>query len=195
MGNKGIFWIIIILFYGACSLDYDAAIIADDLAKEVPNSVLYSFMNTSVRKGKPVFRLQAERAEGFDSKHEIHLQGVLFEEYNNLGEVVTQGKADRAIFYTETEDAELMGNILFYSLTEETIIYGSNLSWNNEEKTLTGKPGDEVEIRKESGTTIRGKGFSCLFKEKRFIFKEQVSGYYISDEESDEESNEESDEE
>jgi LPS export ABC transporter protein LptC len=172
-----------------CSLDYAQAEITEELSEEIPETVLTDFTHTVVENGRPEFVISADRAENFTERKQTVLFQVTFAEYDSDGSVVTEGVADRAVFFTDTENAELRGNISFYSASEEGRIEAQYLEWNREERRLTSNPADQVLLAKESGSQIRGTGFRADFTLKQIEFSgkaastESVRGTYVSEEE------------
>ena len=166
----------------SCSLDYRSAIIAEELLEKIPDTILINFVHTYVKENRMEFRLVAQRAEMFGRKKITILRNVKFEEYNKAGEVVTSGQADYAVFHTDTENAELKGNIKFYSSEEEAFIYAESLTWEKENKILLADPEDEIIIQKDDGSYIYGRGFRADFKSKSLLFSDNVSGRYVDEE-------------
>lgn len=173
----------------ACSLDYAQAEITEELSEEIPETVLTDFTHTVVENGRPVFVIAAERAENYTERKQTVLWDVTFAEYDSEGETLTEGVADRATFFTDTEDAELHGNISFYSSAEEGRIEAEYLEWNREERRLASNPTGPVLLENESGSRIRGTGFRADFTLKQIEFSgktassESVRGSYVSEEE------------
>lgn len=177
------FIVIGLLLSAACSLDYgnmsDDSLSQDE---ETPNAVLRKFSHTVVAKGNPLFRLQAERAEQFDAKREIRLFGVTFEEFSEGAlSVVTQGRADTARYFTDSENAEISGNLVFESKREDIFIEGGYLYWNKTERKLTSRPDQMIVLRKSDGTALRGEGFSADVASKGFSFSGRVEGIWVLD--------------
>ncbi len=171
------------LIVGGCSLNYDESDPVSEFDKEIPVSILTNFKYLKIKNGLPVFKISAIRAESYDKKKETRMEKVSFWEYDNAGKVVTEGKADRAVYYIETEDAEFSGNLYFYSTSEETKIYGSYLFWDSSETTLTGKPGESVSLTTDSGSKISGKGFKADAGNRKIEFSEETKGEYVYEEE------------
>lgn len=171
-----------LILLAGCSLDYSSVYVTDDLSEEIPDSIMSKFVHTSVRNGLPAFRLSAQRALVYNKKEETHLTDILFQEYNNAGKVATEGRADQAIFMTNTENAEFWGNLFFYSASEEASFSTSYLYWNSEENKLTGREDDQVRIRRDSGTEIRGTGFEAEARTRVVTFAGPVSGTYVQEE-------------
>jgi LPS export ABC transporter protein LptC len=172
-----------LLFLSACSMDYEEAEVAEDISEEVPNTVLHYFSQTIVRDGTPVYRVQAEKAETYNKKNTMILFNVLFQELNPEGEVITEGWAEEITFYTDTEDAELEGNIEFYSKAEEAAVRASFLEWDHGDKVLSGKDEEVVRLERKSGSVVSGTGFEAELKKKRVRFTGNVEGTYVDEEE------------
>ncbi|MBN2441607.1 MAG: LPS export ABC transporter periplasmic protein LptC [Spirochaetales bacterium] len=180
--NKIIFFILIfmILLVVSCSLDYSSANVADDLSERIPETIFINFSQVQVKAGKITNKLEATRAESYTKKKEMVLENVQFLEYDESEEVITEGKADRAILYTETDDADMFGNIFFYSHTEKTAIYADTLFWKDKEQKLLAEPDEIVNLKKDDGSFLNGKGFSTDFRLREIIFTKSVRGSYTT---------------
>lgn len=187
--NNPVFGIIFVLMLASCSIDYDEALLAEDLSENIPNSVLYNVTHIEVKDGKPLYRIQAAEVASFDKKKEQHLSSVLFQEFNDSGEIITEGWADTVTYFTETEDAEMEGNLDFFSQEEEGGISAEYLYWIKESKNLKSKSENQVNIWEDTGSSITGTGFEADFSTKEIYFSGGTSGTVV-DEEDDDEGNE-----
>ncbi len=169
-----------------CSLDYSSIYTTEEMSEDIPDSILYEFTHTSVKDGTPVFRLSAGTAYIYNKKEETQLSDILFQEFNNVGEIITEGRADEAVFFSESEDAEFWGNLFFYSLSEEASFQTAYLYWNDEEKRLIGRDNNEVLIQRDTGTEILGTGFEAEARTRIVTFTGPVSGTYVLEDEDDE---------
>ena len=167
-----------ILLMAGCSLDYDQNMISDSMSESIPDTVLISFTHTVVRNGKAVFVITAEKAEAFSKKNRTLLTDVDFKEFDNDGKVTTKGRADHAVFYTDTENADLSGNLDFYSASENGGVTGDHLYWDSEKKVLNGDPDETVMLNKDSGSRLEGKGFEADFRYRTLSFDKDVKGSY-----------------
>ncbi|MBN2531992.1 MAG: LPS export ABC transporter periplasmic protein LptC [Spirochaetales bacterium] len=182
MKKNNLFYLSIIstiLFISGCSLDYSSANLAEDLSEKVPETVFLNFSQTQVKDGKITNKIEAERAESYTKKKEMIMEYARFQELDENGDIQTEGKADRAVLYTETDDADLFGNVYFYSYTEKTSIYADTLYWKDRDEKLLGDPGAKVLVKKDDGSYIEGKGFSTDFKLREITFTNGVNGKYI----------------
>ncbi|TFG64640.1 MAG: LPS export ABC transporter periplasmic protein LptC [Spirochaetales bacterium] len=174
--------ILAVLSFPGCSLDYNESAIADSLAEEVPDTVLYDFVQTKVTNGLPEIRVYGAEAAAYGKKKQTLIREVLFQEFNKEGELVTEGSADNIVFFTETEDAEIRGSIDFYSKTEKAGIKGEYLYWKNKEKTLSSLPDEPVRMEKDDGSYILGSGFETQVKQKSVTFTRTVQGQWVDEE-------------
>ncbi|RKX80246.1 MAG: LPS export ABC transporter periplasmic protein LptC [Spirochaetes bacterium] len=167
----------------SCSLDYEKAMLVEELSEEIPDTIIYNFTQTKVIDGNIRYRVYAARAENYEKRKQTVLTDVHFREYNEEGEVITEGRADQITFFTETENAQLSGNLDFYSALEEARISGEYLIWNNERKTLSSEKQDLIKIEKDSGSKVMGRGFEADFTQKSIFFSEEVAGEWVDEEE------------
>lgn len=171
-------FLLAILVSLSCSLDYDEIEFAEKLGDNIPDNVIENFSYTSINDGKIVFRLYAQKAETYSQKNETILQNVVFREYNSDKGIATEGKAEKGIIHTDSDDAELSGSLIIYSSENEAEISAEYLYWNDLEKSLSGTDNGKVKLIKESGTQISGTGFKADMKTKRIDFKYNVEGIY-----------------
>ena len=168
--------ILALFFLSGCEFDYEESMIAEDLNEEVPDTVLRNFSQVMVKDSTPTFYIEAKESMSFGKRKETLFSSVHFQEYDKEGAVVTDGHADEAKMFNETESVELWGNLNFYSSREEAGLEGEYLFWDNEKSTLSGKPEDMVSIIEDSGSEISGRGFVADSKTKTIRFDNQVSG-------------------
>lgn len=174
--------VLLLLFVlSGCRFDYEETMMADDLSEEVPETVLKNFSQVMVKNSFPTFYIEAEESRSFSKRKETVFSGVHFQEYDKTGKVVTDGSAENAKMFNETESVELWGNLNFYSNREEASLEGEYLFWDNEQSTLSGKPDDRILIIEESGSKISGKGFYAESKTKLIKFNSNVSGNWVNE--------------
>ena len=168
-----------------CSFDYGQSSVKDQISEEIPNSILLNFEHTVVQDGKPSFRLNAERAEFYDGKKETRLKNVSFAEYDpKTGAAISTGRSTQAIFYDDSEDAELSGDIVVYSKRSEAGLSGGYLYWDNAKKTLEGRRDRLITITRDDGTEIRGEGFAADARRRSMSFSGRAAGTIVSEDKS-----------
>jgi LPS export ABC transporter protein LptC len=179
--GRAIAVIAFVLAVCACSFDYGDVKLEDNLSEETPNSILLNFQHTVVENGKILFRLNALKASIYDTLKETRLTNVSFAEYDpETGAAVTSGRATSAIFFSESENAELSGDISFYSKRNEAGLEGGYLYWDNSKKTLEGRRDRLISILKDDGSIVKGEGFSANAKKRTFSFSGRTSGVLIT---------------
>jgi len=166
-----------------CSFNYEEGMVAEEISGEVPDVVLYGLAQTRVEYGKPRYTVFAEKASSYGEKKELVLENILFREYNEEGVIITEGEAEELTFFSESENAELSGEVDFYSSREEAALRGNRFYWTNEERTLRGGDETEVELLREDGSSVKGKGFEVDFSNLSLRFSESVSGVLVEEEE------------
>lgn len=173
--------LLVLLYLSACSLDYSQVSVTDEISEQIPDSLLRDFSYTVVENGTPAYRLEADQAEFFTEKKITYVKGLIFREYDSLEQLVTEGRSDAAVFFTDSENAELEGNLRFYSSAEEASVETDYLFWNNDEKLLTGSDDGQVRILEDSGSRLDGIGFEADVRRRLVDFTGPVSGLYIAD--------------
>lgn len=173
----------------SCSLDYGAAL-GEELDERIPDTVIFDFVHTIVENGSPRFRLSAQRAESFRSVRTLRLVGVSFVEYERVAPgpdgtrseavpvVASEGRADSAVFNTETESAELSGNVQLRSATDGLTVTSSFISWDGEARLLEGGSEAVTTIQDDDGSRVSGAGFKADAARRSFDFSERTTGYY-----------------
>lgn len=152
------------------------------MSETIPDSILNDFSYTIVREGVPTYLLDADSAEFYSGREETHLGGLVFQELNQDGGLVTEGLADQAIYFTGTENAELEGTLSFFSAAEEATIHSDYLYWDSENKLLLGRDDGHVSIRSEAGSGLDGTGFEADIRRRFVDFHGEVTGVYVPEE-------------
>jgi len=168
--------------FSGCSLSYEEARVAEGIAGETPDTIMVNFRHTVVNEGKLWVKFSAERAESYGKRKEVVLLGVRFQEYDAEGKLVTEARADRAVFNTASEDATAAGSILIRAPEEKASLSATSLSWFKEGKRLQGGAGETVRLEKEDGSFVEGRGFKADFRRRRVEFGSSVRGSYVAEE-------------
>ena len=177
------FIVLIQLLLISCSLDYEQARVAESIPGQTPETILIDFTHTVVVGGRVWVILEAARAETYGERKEIVLQGVHFREYDERGNLLTEARAEEAVFSTDSEDATVSGSIMIYSPEEQAALTAGRLSWTREGRRLVAGDGQTVRLQKDDGTFVEGLGFSADFRRKKLEFASRVRGSYVWEEE------------
>lgn len=165
-----------VLVVGACSFDYEGATVAEELSEEVASSVLIDFSQTVVREGHPVLVMEAEDARTFEESQTVVLTGAHFKELDRNGAILVEGWAEKAIYHTDTENAEIEGRVKLYSAKEETTLTASDLSWDKESRVLRSTQDGVVRLERDDGSEISGRAFVANFRHREIRFGSDVKG-------------------
>jgi LPS export ABC transporter protein LptC len=176
----------IVLAVSACSLDYDQVRVAEEISADVPETIIFDFEHTVVRNGRRAFSIRAEASRSFPDQEQQLLEGIYFAEFDKNEDIVTEGIADRATLYTDTENVEIYEGIEFYTRREEAGLTAEYLFWNDEQRLLTSNPDDSVTLQRDDGSEVEGRGFRADMKYKTMSFERDVQGVYVSEDDDEE---------
>ena len=165
-----------------CSMDYRATEVAEKAGEGVPDTVAIGIVNKIFKNGHLSLILEASRAETFNSSKKTVISDARFAELDNKGGKVTEGQADRIVFYSDTENADISGSVSVHSSSEKAKVSADSLSWENKNKRLAAPPGEAVIVRKDDGSFIQGKGFVGDFRTRQVSFSGPVEGTYVWEE-------------
>jgi len=173
-------WAIILVALSACSLDYGTGL-SSELGEGVPDMVVTGFSHTIVENGSPRFRIEADRGESFESRALMKLEAVRFTEFaaDGSGATAAEGRADSALFYTDTESAELSGAVSFRSTHEGVTVTSGYLKWNGQTRVLESRAETVTELKKDDGSSLSGSGFSADAARRSFVFRNRATGQYV----------------
>jgi len=164
------------LALAACSFDYGTGK-GEEGAREPPTATFTDYKHTIVVRGAPSFELKAARAEVYAEEKRTELTGVSFAEYDpDTGDLVSRGRAERALFWSETEDAELSGEVRLESLRQDAVLEGEYLRWDGKGKRLEGRLDRKVTVSRGDGSRVSGAGFEADARRRSFSFREGVEG-------------------
>jgi len=164
------------LLLAACSLSGYAAQ-GEASETETPTAVFSDYTHTVVDHGKKMLELKASRAELYEHGKKMMLTGVIFSEYDpDTGELVSSGKADQAIYYSDAKDAEFSGSVRLESKRQDVVLHGEYLQWIDKDKRLEGRLDRTVTIGRADGSSVSGAGFEASARNRSFSFRGSVEG-------------------
>lgn len=175
------FLLLSLLYLSACSLDYSGAGLVESLDEEIPNTIIFTYESVEIQDGSPVTKIEAEKAEVYDSKEETYLTNVHFYNFED-DQINNHGKSDYAVLEMKTGDARLTGSIRIDSTEDSSSLSAESLYWTDEDKTLTSDPKDSVLVIDKEGSTLEGRGFSAEIRRKTILFSGGIKGEFRSDE-------------
>lgn len=169
--------ILLLLFTAACSLEYD--MLETDEDSQFPELELFQIRHVVARSGRTQLMVEAQYSGLFQSQSRQILRNVYFYEFDSEGNVASEGSADSAHVFLDTEDIEFQGSIYIYSHEDEAGVEADYLRWNNEARQLQGRDGEEVRIRREDGSEIMGDGFLADMRSRSLVFSGSVEGTFV----------------
>ena len=166
----------------ACSFEYaDAGASPEELLEHIPETELTDVTHTIVRDGRVVAEIRAKHVWNFRRRARTVLQDVRYAEYDAAGNAVTTGSAERAVYYTEREDAALAGTVRLRSESQGVSLKAEVLRWEDERRRLVTSPRDTVEFSRDDGSQVRGAGLEVDVRTKTIRFSGPVSGTLVTD--------------
>ncbi len=161
-----------------CSLDYGFGPSAE--RPEAPRLVFRGFTHHVVEGGALIFELVAECAEDYAVSRCTVLSRVSFREFDrSTGGLAIAGRADQAVLYAESGDAELSGNIRIDAWREDALLEAEYLFWDARAKRLESRLDRPVSLRRGDGSWIRGAGFSADARRRAVSFREPTEGVFV----------------
>jgi len=179
MHRTSLLLLLISVFAFSCSFDYEEATVEEELSEEIPDTVMLKFSQTVVEEDGSMIRLEAERAEVYEKQEKMIALGISFREFDENGELITEGKAEKAVYHTDTENAEFSGAILFFLPQEESTLVTDAISWVDETKRLSTPPGVAVLLQREDGSYIEGQELVADLRNMIVEFGKSVSGRIV----------------
>ncbi|MGL1893757.1 MAG: LPS export ABC transporter periplasmic protein LptC [Spirochaetaceae bacterium] len=168
---------ITVCIIAGCTVNYDDQSQITTKSEDIPDTEMINFKLIQMKKNTPYTEIEASKAQIYNDKNRTTLLNVKFIEYNTDNQtVLTVGKADTIVYYNDTENAKLTGNLNFVSKKDEIKIIGEVLEWNSEEKTIFSDDYSTISVIKDDGSTIEGAGFSANLKKSTYSFSNNVKG-------------------
>jgi LPS export ABC transporter protein LptC len=162
-----------------CSLNYSEGEEGGELSDAVPDLVFNKFVHTAVDGEKLVFQLEAEKAQLFNKKKTTVLTNVRFVEYDDAGAVSIEGRAGGAVYYNDSENADLSGGVSGWSAADKVSFQAEALFWKKDDRLLQSKGNEIVRIEKDDGSYIEGMYFTIDAARKSLTFDAAVRGRYV----------------
>ena len=175
---------LLILVISACSLEYDNSI-SESLDESIPTSRLYEVKRIQVQGGQPKVRFDADEAVVWEEKEQTELFEFVFNEFDEERTVITRGEADYLLI-SDSNDAEISGNIYGYSSRNEASIRAESLNWLDESRELSSSGESNVVIEMDNGSVMEGQGFKADMYTNSTSFESGISGIIESGSEDDE---------
>jgi LPS export ABC transporter protein LptC len=166
----------------ACSIDYQGASVGEQASAGIPDTVALGLLHRIHKDGRLSLELEAARAETYNAKSTTILTDAHFIEFDEKGGTATEGRARTVVFHSDTENAEISGDVRVHSAAEKADVRADTLDWENKTKRLTAPPAEQVRIRKDDGSSLIGSGFTGDFRSREVTFTGAVQGTYVWEE-------------
>ena len=170
----------------ACSFEYsDADASPTQLLERIPETESHRGNPTPsyaiVRNGRVAAEFRARQVRNFPRAGRTELNEVIYSEYDRNGILATAGNADRAVYYTEREDAEVAGAIRLRSQSQGVWLEAETLRWEDASHRLFSGPEDPVALTRDDGSQVTGTGLQVDVRRKTIRFSGPVSGTLVAE--------------
>lgn len=169
------------MLLAGCSFDYRSTELDEELAEEVPNTVLNRVVHTVMSGDRVTAVLSIDRVESYDERDLLILAGIHFTEFDADGLVITEAWAERAEYRSKTGDARAEGRVVVSSDREDARITATGLNWSDSERILTGDDGAQVVLEWGDGSRLDGTGFEADVARRIVRYLGPVSGSLVFD--------------
>ena len=169
------------MLLAGCSFDYRSTELDEELAEEVPNTVLNGVEHTVMSGDQVTAVLRIDRVESYRERDLLILFGVHFTEFDADGLVITEAWAERAEYHSKTGDARAEGSVVVSSDREDARITAAGLNWSDTERMLTGDEGAHVVLERGDGSRLAGAGFEADVGRRIIRYLGPVSGIWVVD--------------
>ncbi len=181
--NLRLFYVLFILFaFFSCIEEYQTEEEMEEQYNSIPNISFKKITQVNVKHGRKQFVAMADNAEIYNNSksNKMILKKLKFEQFDKKVEVVTSGRADKASLNFKNSDIKIEGNVDIYSKKEKAQLKTNYLLWEDKSKIIKGNMDDEINIKKDDGTEISGKGFKVETKKNIITFQKDVHGFFVA---------------
>ena len=164
---------------GACSVrNEESPILTSD---DAPDIVFFGYSREEVNNGVVTFKASAEKAEYFQEQRKLIIYNVRFEDWGESGQaMLSEGEAEKAIYYEDTGNAEFSGYISIRSYEEDASFETKSLRYDAATQTLEGDAKSTVVVQVGAQLFLHGMGFFADIQNKTFAFRNGVSGSILN---------------
>ena len=166
----------------ACSFEYDdGGASPTQLLEYIPETELTEVTHTIVRNGRVAAEFRAQQVRNFPRAGRTELEEVNYSEYDRNGTLATAGNAERAVYYTAREDAEVAGAIRLRSQSQGVWLEAETLRWEDASHRLSSGPEETVALTRDDGSQVTGTGLEVDVRRKTIRFSGRVSGTLVAE--------------
>jgi LPS export ABC transporter protein LptC len=170
--------------WGGCSLTYEKD--QTPQPDQIPQMVFETLHQTSVKDGRTVYTVDAEKAEVYKTKKQMLLDQFRFQEYDAQGNLASVGEAESATIDTTTNDARVTGHLKARSEEQKVTLefnggqFGG-LTWTNDDRILRTEPNTVVRLSKDDGSKIEAQRLVLDLGSNKLELEENVRGTWTTE--------------
>ena len=133
-----------------------------------------------VRSSDILARFQADRAERYERQGIMKVENFIFEQYAERGDEINAiGRAGYASVNIETGDIFMDLGVRIEVDAEDIIIETNQLEWKDEDRILSTREDEDVNIFQDNGTSFTGIGLYVDARRRSWEFMGNVGGIFI----------------
>ena len=170
-------YLLFALCYLSCTFDYGERDPSED---EQPDLIMTNVEYVRVRSSDILARFQADRAERYERQGIMKVENFIFEQYAERGDEINAiGRAGYASVNIETGDIFMELGVRIEVDAEDIIIETNQLEWKDEDRVLSTREDEDVNIFQDNGTSFTGIGLYVDARRRSWEFMGNVGGIFI----------------
>ena len=152
------------------SFDYESVLLTEEDKRSIPDVVLRDLSERVYDTGDKILELQSERVQVFEGRRIQEIDGLSFTQFDEDGVITVEGSAGFATRDLDTDDILLSGEVNIFITENSYSISGEQFLFSPDQDLIWSPAGFEVELVKEDGSRLNGRGFvvDLLLQELRF---------------------------
>lgn len=169
-------------FMLSCSFNYGNDVAGNDT---LPDMTMSAVSASRYEDAKLSLTASAGKLEMYDEDQIWAGEDVSFMQYDPDEPTKLQAEGTAGLLLVNNKDKvySLGNGVAFQFVPDELTVEAQNLQWNKQAHILRGSLTEEVEIRKENGSIIKGTGFFADTLSRFYEFEQTTSGILSSDDE------------
>ncbi len=173
--------LIMLAFTISCSFEYEQ-LLTDDQKQEIPDVSLYTISERVYDEGEQILELRSDRVQVFEKQGIHKIMGLSFTHFDDDGDIAVRGSSGFASRDLNNDDILLSETVDIYITENSYRIRGEEFLFSPEQNLIWAAPDIFVELLKDDGTSLQGRGFIADLLLQEIRFENGVRGILIDEE-------------